>query len=213
MSFIDTVPPAAARADVAAMYRRQQQAFGYVPNYAKAFSHRPELMARWAALFGEIKRPLPRRRVLMLSFVSALELGHSSCSLAHGSMLREFFSDAELVAIASGRLDALPAAEQAMLRFARQVARDARAVTAADVETLKSLGFSDADVFDIAAVAAARAFFTKLLDALGVLPDASLAGLPAPLRQTLGAGRPIDRTPCEALPAETPTLSETDHVC
>lgn len=213
MSFIDTVPPAAARADVAAMYRRQQQAFGYVPNYAKAFSHRPELMARWAALFGEIKRPLPRRRVLMLSFVSALELGHSSCSLAHGSMLREFFSDAELVAIASGRLDALPAAEQAMLRFARQVARDARAVTAADVETLKSLGFSDADVFDIAAVAAARAFFTKLLDALGVLPDAPLAGLPAPLRQALGAGRPIDRTPCVALPADAPTLPETDHVC
>jgi uncharacterized peroxidase-related enzyme len=213
MSFIHTVPPATAPAEVAAMYRRQQQALGYVPNYAKAFSHRPELMARWAALFAEIKRPLQRRRVLMLSFVSALELGHSSCSLAHGSMLREFFSDAEIVAIAAGRLEALPAAEQAMLRFARQVARDASAVTAADVETLKLLGFSDAEVFDIAAVAAARAFFTKLLDALGVLPDASLAGLPAPLRLALEAGRPIDRHPCVALPAEAPTIPEARHAC
>jgi uncharacterized peroxidase-related enzyme len=213
MSFIHTVPPDAARAEVASMYRRQQQDLGYVPNYAKAFSHRPELMARWAALFGEIKRPQQRRRVLMVSFVSALELGHSSCSLAHGSMLREFFSDAEIVAIAAGRLEALSPAEQAMLRYARQVARDARAVTAADVENLKSLGFSDAEVFDIAAVAAARAFFTKLLDALGVLPDASLAGLPAPLRQAIGAGRPIDRNPCVALPAEAPTIPEASHVC
>jgi len=210
MSFIHTVPPAAAKADLAAMYRRQQDALGYVPNYAKAFSHRPELMARWAAMFAEIKRPQPRRRVLMLSFVSALELGHSSCSLAHGKMLRDFFSDDEILAIAEGRLDALPAAEQAMLRFARQVARDARGVTAADVESLKSLGFSDAEVFDIAAVAAARAFFTKLLDALGVLPDASLASMPEPLRRVLGAGRPIDPDPCVALPDQADADMEAD---
>jgi uncharacterized peroxidase-related enzyme len=210
MSFIRTVPPAAAPAQVAAMYRRQQDSLGYVPNYAKAFSHRPELMARWAAMFAEIKRPLPRRRVLMLSFVSALELGHSSCSLAHGQMLRDFFSDAEILAIAEGRLEALPAAEQAMLRFARQVARDARAVTADDVETLTSLGFSDAEVFDIAAVAAARAFFTKLLDALGVLPDASLAQLPTSLRRVLGRGRPIDPHPGVGLPAEEPASQEAD---
>lgn len=46
MLFIDTIPPDSAEGEVAAMYRRQQAAWGYVPNYAKAFCHRPEVMAQ-----------------------------------------------------------------------------------------------------------------------------------------------------------------------
>ena len=54
MSFIDTIPPATAVGATAAMYRRQKAAWGYVPNYAKVFGHRPEVMARWDALLAEI---------------------------------------------------------------------------------------------------------------------------------------------------------------
>ena len=177
MSFIDTISPAQARSEVAAMYRRQQQAWGYVPNFAKVFCHRPEVMARWSALLAELKRPLDRRRLEMVTFVAAHQLGNSACALAHGRMLREFFSDNEIVAMAEGLVDSLlPAAERAMLRYARLVARDA------------------------AALAAARSFFTKLLDAMGVLPDAPFAELPGPLRDVLAVGRPIDDAPCVALP-------------
>jgi uncharacterized peroxidase-related enzyme len=204
MSFIDTVSPAEAPDDVAAMYRRQQDAWGFVPNYAKVFCHRPELMARWAALLAEVKRPLDKRRLELVTFSAAHELGHSACSLAHGRVLREFFADEEIVAIAEGRTTGLLSpAEQAMLRFARRVARDAASVTAAEVAELKALGFSDAEVFDIAAVAAARAFFTKLLDAVGVLADAPFGDLPAPLRDALTVGRPIDTAPTVGLPEET----------
>lgn len=211
MSFIDTIAPATARDDVAALYRGQQQTWGYVPNYAKAFCHRPALMARWGALLAEVKRPFDTRRLELVTLAAAHELRNSACTLAHGLRLRPFFTDDEIVAVAQRRVDGLlTAAEQAMLRFARLVARDAAAVTQADVDELKAHGFSDAEVFDIAAVVAARAFFTKVLDATGVQPDAPFAELPPPLRDALTVGRPIDRTPVVAMPTETEMALETD---
>src|SRR6185436_330592 len=135
MAFIDTIPPAAADAAVAGMYLRQEASWGYVPNYAKVFCHRPEIMARWAQLLAEIKRPMDKRRFELVTFVAAHELRNSACSLAHGKVLREFFSDEQIAAIADGRLaGVLDAAEQAMVGFARQVAKDASRVTARDVE-------------------------------------------------------------------------------
>ena len=74
MSFITTLAPEAASGDVAEMYRRQQQSWGFVPNYAKVFCHRPQLMARWAALLAEVKRPLDKRRLEMVTFAAAHEL-------------------------------------------------------------------------------------------------------------------------------------------
>lgn len=200
MSFIETIAPAQAADGVAAMYRRQEGAWGFVPNHAKVFCHRPELMVRWAALLSEVKRPLDRRRLELVTFAAAHALRNSACSLAHGSTLREFFGDAEIVAIAQGRVEMLPPAEQAMLRFARRVAQDAASVTVDDVAALQAHGFDDAQVFDIAAVVAARAFFATLLDAMGVQPDAPFAALPGALRDALTVGRPIDRAAPVTMP-------------
>jgi hypothetical protein len=41
MPFIKTTAPEDADDAIAAMYLRQQAAWGYVPNYAKVFCHRP----------------------------------------------------------------------------------------------------------------------------------------------------------------------------
>jgi len=186
------------------MYRRQQASWGFVPNYAKVFCHRPEVLARWGRLLAEIRRPLDARRFELATFAAAHELGNSACALAHGRALREFFSDEQVVAIAEDRLDGvLGPAEQAMVRFARLVARDASQVTAEDVATLRGHGYDDADIFDIAATAAGRAFFTKLLDALGVLADSPLRTLDERLRRALVVGRPIDEADsvCMTVPA------------
>jgi len=48
MTYLRTVPPAEAVGEVRAMYEHQQAHLGYVPNYARAFGHRPEVMRRWA---------------------------------------------------------------------------------------------------------------------------------------------------------------------
>ena len=202
MSFIATTAPDEAEADVAALYARQQAAWGYVPNYAKVFCHRPEVMARWGQLLAELKRPMDARRFELVTFVAALELRNSACAVVHGNKLRAHLNTEAIVALAADRFDsALSEAEQSMLRFARQIVRDAASVTADQVAELKRLGFSDAEVFDIAAVAAGRAFFAKLLDALGVELDSPFLALDAALREPLMVGRAIDPTPCATMPA------------
>ena len=193
MPFIKTTKPGDADDAVEAMYARQQAAWGYIPNYAKVFCYRPEVMARWGRLLAEIKRPMDLRRFELVTFVTAHELRNTACTLAHGRALREFFSDEQIVAIAAGKFDGiLNDAEVALVRFARQIAKDASRVTAGQVQALKDLGYSDAEIFDVAATAAGRAFFTKVLDGLGVEPDAPFRGLEPAFREPLAVGRPID---------------------
>jgi len=192
MAFIETTPPDNAEGEVAAMYRRQQTSWGYVPDYATVFCHRPEVMVRWGQLLAEIKRPMDKRRFELATFAAAHELGNTACSLAHGSVLKEFYSDEQILAIAAGRYEGVVTeAEAAMLRFARQVARDASKVTSEQVAELVALGIPDAEVFDIAAAAAGRAFFTKMLDALGVQADSPFLKIDEAFRVPLAVGRPV----------------------
>ena len=211
MSFIHTIAPAEAEGETAAMYRRQQAAWGYVPNYAKAFSHRPEVMARWGRLLAEIRRPMDKRRFELATFAAAHELRNSACALAHGRALGEFFAEAEVIAIAEGRLaGVLDDAEQAIVRFARLMARDASAIEAADVAALAVHGLDAGEIFDIAAAVAGRAFFTKLLDALGVRTDSPFLAADEAWRRALTIGRPIDVRAPETLPAPAPAARHAE---
>ncbi len=201
MSFVQTILPAEADGEVAAMYRRQQARFGYVPNYAKVFSLRPEIMPLWAALLGGIKRNMDQRQFELATLVAARALGNSACSLAHGSALTPFFSAAELAAILrEDPAQPLAAAERALMTFAAKVARHAADISSEDIEALRKHGYDDTAIFDIAATAAARAFFAKLLDSLGVQPDAPYQALSPELRELLTVGRPIDQRAVECLP-------------
>ena len=192
MAFIQTTPPGEATGDVRAMYERQQASYGYVPNYAKPFSHRPELMALWSNLQAGIRRHVNPRRFELVTFAAAQALRSSYCSLAHGKALTEFFTVEEVHAIASDvEPGPLSTAELAMMKLARKVAGDASAVAAGEIAALKAHGFGDDEVFDIVATAAARAFFAKLADGLGVEADATFLEMDDPLRKLLTVGRPI----------------------
>jgi len=208
MAFIETTPPEAADGVVAAMYLRQQRAWGFVPNYAKVFCHRPEVLARWGQLLTEIRRPMDKRRFELVTFTAAYALGNSACALVHGKALAEFFSNEQICAIASGHCDGLlTEAEQAMVEFARQVATDAPHTTQAQAAALRAHGYDDAEIFDIAATAAGRAFWTKLLDALGVLADSPCLAIDESLRRALTVGRPIDLAECATM-AEPPVVQQ-----
>jgi uncharacterized peroxidase-related enzyme len=201
MPFISTVHATSASGEIHAMYERQQGFWGYIPNYATLFSHRPEVMARWGRLLAEIRRPADARRFELVTFVVALELRHSPCSLAHGKALADIIGKDAVLAIANGEKPAnITDAEAAMLDYARQIARDASTINYGHVERLKKLGLSDAEIFDIAAIASARCFFTKILDALGSEPDAGFMRIDADLRSALTVGRPISHKKPEYLP-------------
>lgn len=193
MSFIRTTPAAEASGATLEMYQRQEDAWGYVPNYAKVFSHRPEVMARWGRLLAEVRRPVDDRRFELVTLAVAHELKHTACSLAHGKKLADIIGHDEVVAIANGKApETLTGAEVAIVAFARNIARDASKVTSGEVEALKTIhGLTDEDIFDIAAIASARCFFTKVLDALGSEPDVSFMQVDRKLREALSVGRPI----------------------
>ena len=78
-----------------------------------------------------------------------------------------------------------------VVRFARKVAEEAENITREDVDELRDLGFSDADVFNVILASAARCFFSKVVDATGTLPDAVLQEIPDQLRSALTVGREI----------------------
>lgn len=193
MTFISTIPAAEAEDDVREMYARQESAWGFVPSYAKVFCHRPEVMARWGMMLAEIKRPVSPRLLEMATLAAALELKHSACSLAHGNALAKIIGKDAVIAIANDRAHKeISDAEQAMINFARRVARDASKITSGEVAALRDRhGFSDAEIFDIVAIAASRSFFTKVLDALGAEPDLPFMKMDEDLRRALTVGRPI----------------------
>lgn len=201
MAFIDTISPGDSRDEVRAMYAREEKDWGFVPDYARVFCHRPRVMECWSHLLGEIRRPVDAYRIELATFAAAYESRHSPCSLAHGAKLAEIIGKEALLAIAAGREEeVLDPTDVAIWRYARQIARDASQITAEDIEELReSHGLSDKEIFDIAANAASRCFFTKLLDGLGVDADSAFLDLDPDLRQTLTVGRPIAHHPPESL--------------
>jgi len=208
MAFIRTIPPREAKDAVRDMYQRQQAAFGYVPNYAKLFSHRPEVMERWVKLLAAIKRPVDSRRFELITFAAAHALRNSYCSLAHGNALTAFFDEEEVRALASDEAgESLTAAEIAMMQFARKVAIDASGISNDDIDDLKQHGFSEEEIFDMAATAAARSFFTKILDSLGAQPDVSYLKMGQSLRQSLTVGRPIAHHEVETISPQDETFA------
>ena len=176
MSYIKTIAAEQASGAVHEMYQHQEEHWGYVPNYAKSFSHRPEVLARWGRMLAEIRRPLDDRRFELATFAAAVHLKHTSCSLAHGGILAEMVGTDAVIAIADGReADVLPPVDAAIVRFARDIARDASDVTSEQVDELRTeFGLSEGEIFDIAAAASARCFFTKVLDAVGSEPNDAL---------------------------------------
>jgi uncharacterized peroxidase-related enzyme len=193
MTFIRTIDPAEADGPVRDMYDQVERALGYVPNWARPFSLRPAVRDGWVALLASVKANLPARTFELATLAAARAVGSSYCSLAHGRILAEKVLDAASVtAIASGAEAApLEPRERAMMAYAAKIARDASSITADDVDALRADGWSDEEIFDIAAAAAARCFFSKVLDALGVQADAVFHDLDPAMRDALTVGRPV----------------------
>ena len=193
MAFVRTIPPSEAQGPVRELYQQAARRFGYVPNWVQAFSLRPGVRDGWAALLTSIQSNLPVRTYRLATLAAARALRSSYCSLAHGSVLADkVFDPATVTAIMKDAPETiLEPGERAMMTFVEKVVLNADRVSRADIEVLRSHGYQDEEIFDVAAAAAARCFFSKLLDALGVQADSTLNELDPTLREALTVGRPI----------------------
>jgi len=194
MTFIETVPADAATGDVAAMYDADAELRGFLPNYTQAFSHRPGVYAAWRQLVGAVTQNMDSRRYELVSVAAGRALRSTYCTAAHSGVLIDKWFDPEQVEalVTDPGAAGLDEVDMAVVELADKVARDASAVEQRDVDRLRDLGLSDAEVFDVVVAAALRSFFAKTLDGVGAQCDAPFAErFDAGLVETLTVGRPF----------------------
>ena len=160
-------------------------------NYERAFAERPEAYAAWAQLNGAIKARMDLRRYELATLAAARRLRSSYCCLAHGSVLVEQFGEPVREIALDHRAAGLDELDVAVMDLAERVVGDATSIGDADLQRLRDLGLSEPDIMDVVLAAAARCFFSKTLDALGVRADASFRELDPELQEALVVGRPI----------------------
>jgi uncharacterized peroxidase-related enzyme len=164
----------------------------YVPtNYERAFSERPEVLAAWVQLNTAIKAGMDLRRYELATVAAARRLRSSYCCLAHGTVLLEQFGEPVLEIALDHRTAGLDPVDVAVMDLAERVVDDASSIDDSDLQPLRDLGLSETDIMDVVLAAAARCFFSKTLDGVGVRPDASYNDLEPRLREALVVGRPI----------------------
>ncbi len=160
-------------------------------NYERAFAERPEVYAAWAQLNASIKAGMDLRRYELATLAVARRLRSSYCSLAHGKVLHEQFGEPVREIALDRHAAGLDDVDVAVMDLAECVVDDATSIGDADLQPLRELGLTDVEIMDVVLAAAARCFFSKTLDALGVQPDASFRELDPDLRDALVVGRAI----------------------
>jgi uncharacterized peroxidase-related enzyme len=191
--FIDPIPEGEAEGPLAEYYQAQRGAWGFLPDYAGAFSTRPDVAAAWNGLNKAVRDGMDRRRFEIATIAAARALRSTYCTAAHSTFLRDVCGDeATMTAIAEDPTGAgLADQDRAVYEFAARVAQDAASIEQGDVDRLRELGLSDGDVADVVFAAAARCFFTRVLDGLGAQLDAQTAATFEPeILASMVVGRP-----------------------
>ena len=194
MAFIELAAGQDADGPAAELFAEDLRTHGYVANMTRLLALRPAVYRAWGQLIGAIKANMDPRVYELATLAAARTLRSSYCALAHGTVLRDRFYDADTVAaiVTDHHQAGLGPADVAVMDFAAKVAADATSVSEEDVAVLREAGLADAGVLDLALAAAARCFFSSVLDAMGIEPDAAYRTELGPdLRQALTVGRPI----------------------
>ena len=187
MSIIETPSPEDVTGPAAAIYADDLEHMGYVPEHTRVMAVNPEAYTAWETLIGSIARPLGMRRYELVTLAAARGVKSEHCLLAHGTKTLKYIDEPELTRIARDyRTSGISEAEVAMMAFAEKVSTDSAGMTDADSRELRDHGFTDREIVDIALAAAARNYFSRAIQALGVEVDVP-STLPAALREALTA--------------------------
>lgn len=172
--FIQTISEEEAQGKLREIYEADRKSLGYVPDHAKVFSLRPEVLEAWRTFQGSIRRNLRLRRYELVTLAAAMVLKCHYCLLAHGAILiKNGVSVDQLRLILTNFNDAgLEPGEVAMMEFAQKIIRNANEIIQADIDALRTLGLEDVEILDITMTATMRSFASKTFDAMGAGPDA-----------------------------------------
>src|SRR3954452_24142279 len=140
--FITPVPESESTDDLADYYRTQRTAWGFLPNYAGAFSTRPDVAQAWNLLNSTIRDGMDRRRFELATIAAARALRSTYCTAAHSKFLRDVCGDGDTLALIAEDPTgtALANVDRAVYRFAEKVATDAVSIDQADIDELREIG-------------------------------------------------------------------------
>ena len=188
MSIIKTPELTEVTGLTAQIYADDLKDMGYVPEHTRVMAVNPEAYLAWEVLIGSIAKPMGSRRYELVTLAAARGAKSEHCLLAHGNRTLRYIDEEQLTRIARDYRDAdITEAEVAMMTFAEKVSTASSQMTDADSQSLRDHGFSDREIVDIALAAAARNYFSRAIQSLGVAVDVP-PGLPSGLREALLEG-------------------------
>ena len=153
-----------------------QEKSGFVPNVFLGLAYRPDEFRAFFAYHDALMEKdggltKAEREMIVVATSAANQCQY--CVIAHGAILRIRAKNpfvADQVAVNYRKADITPR-QKAMLDFAMKVALEAHVVSEADFAALAAHGFSDDDIWDIAAIAAFFALSNRLANVTGMRPN------------------------------------------
>jgi uncharacterized peroxidase-related enzyme len=153
-----------------------QEKSGFIPNVFLTFAYRPDEFRAFFAYHDALMEKdggltKAEREMIVVATSSANQCHY--CVIAHGAILRIRAKNpqiADQVAINYRKADITPR-QRAMLDFAMKVSTEAQKISEADFAAIASHGFSDDDIWDIAAISAFFALSNRMANVTSMRPN------------------------------------------
>jgi uncharacterized peroxidase-related enzyme len=168
---IETLPE-----DIRTRILAVQEKSGFVPNVFLVLAYRPDefraFFAYHDALMEKDSGLTKAEREMIVVATSSANQCHY-CVIAHGAILRIRAKNpviADQIAVNYRKADITPR-QHAMLDFAMKVSAEANKVSEQDFSDVARHGFSDDDIWDIAAIAAFFALSNRMANVTSMRPN------------------------------------------
>jgi uncharacterized peroxidase-related enzyme len=153
-----------------------QEKSGFIPNVFLTLAYRPDEFRAFFAYHDALMErdsglTKAEREMIVVATSSANQCHY--CVVAHGAILRIRAKNpqiADQIAINYRKADITPR-QRAMLDFAMKVSKEAQLISEADFADIASHGFSDDDIWDIAAIAAFFALSNRMANVTSMRPN------------------------------------------
>jgi uncharacterized peroxidase-related enzyme len=196
--FLRTIAEEEATGRIADIYAKEKAPIGFVPEAARCLTTRPDLLPLFDEFFDGIRSgfSLGAREWCLITLVAAKHMRSTYCAQVYSQRLVDLLkSKDEVLAIHRDFRNAgLSGKDVAMLAYAEKVATSAHQVSKADIDGLRSAGFTDQQICDIALCASFRCFLSKFVDAVGAVPEQAFADSDPEFRGAMTVGRALDRS-------------------
>jgi uncharacterized peroxidase-related enzyme len=173
---LDVGPDADLDAEMQAYFAKCEEKLGFVPNVFKAYAFDNTKLRAFVAMsddlmLGDSGLSKLEREMIAVA-VSSVNHCHY-CLTSHGAAVRQRAKDPEMgeLMVQNYRAAELPSRQKAMLDFAVRLTESPDKIEEADRETLREAGFTDRDIWDIAAVAAFYNMSNRMAAATDMKPN------------------------------------------